>query len=59
MVLELTEVSQLEFVFGFIFVLPEGYRAAAGAVEMWQSGVFVFAGFPSPVERAENSLLGF
>jgi len=32
---------------------------AAGAVEMWESGVFVLAGFPSPVERVGNSFLLF
>src|SRR5438874_446459 len=26
---------------------------------MWKSGAFVFAGFPSPVERVGNSLLSF
>src|SRR5215472_12941168 len=42
LVLELTEIRQLEFVFGFIFLSSLRIRAAAGAVEMWKSGAFVF-----------------
>jgi hypothetical protein len=58
MVRELTGVGQVEFSLGFMFVLLCGYEPAAGAVEMWKSGV-LFAGFPSPVERVGNSLLEF
>ena len=56
MVLEAPANGQLELGFGFMFCLLPFYRLAAGAVEMWESGVFVLAGFPSPVERVGNSL---
>jgi hypothetical protein len=57
-VLELTGISQPVSSSGFIFVLSCGCEPAAGAVEMWESGLLL-AGFPSPVERVGNSLFEF
>ena len=64
MVLEVTGIGQLEFGPGTFssFLLPSeaDMVPAVGAVEMWESGaLWFFAGFPSPVERAENSFWAF
>jgi len=59
LVLELTEIRQLEFVFGFIFALPKDMEPPPARWKCGNPAPLVFAGFPSPVERVENSLLGF
>jgi len=58
-VLEETRVGQLEFGFGFMVVLSCWYKAAAGAVEMWESGVFVFCRISKPGGKSGKLALVF
>jgi hypothetical protein len=45
--------------FGFIFCPFSGYRAAAGAVEMWKSGAFGFCRISKPGGKSGKLALGF
>ena len=57
MVSELTAIGQLEFGFGFIFCpFRVIYEPPLARWKCGNPALLFLAGFPSPVERVENSL---